>query len=363
MRVGILGGGQLGRMMAQEAHRLGLTPVIYTPHMACACEVTDQVVIAPYEDQEALRRFAESVDVCTFEVEHVPLEAVELVARVTPVHPNPAALAPTRDRLLEKRMLRESGIPTAPFVEVSTPAQARAVGDALGYPALLKIRTGGYDGRGMALVHSADEAEAAFAELGLPCIAEGWVPWTREVSVIGVREIGGRLSFYVPGENHHEDGILRSCVVPAPGLSAEQRMLLERQVGELMAQLDYVGVMAVEYFDTPDGLVANEIAPRVHNSGHWTQDGAVTSQFENHVRAIAGLPAGDVALRAPTAMVNIIGTLPGPAVVLAEPSWRLHLYGKSERAGRKIGHINACAADAEALAPVLEALRAVCDAR
>lgn len=357
MRIGILGGGQLGRMLAMAAHRHGFTPVIFSPSGGCATAVTDQNVIRPWDDHAALDAFAKSVDVCTFEVEHVPLAAVERVAERVPFHPNPAALRPTRDRLLEKQLLRRVGVPTAPFVDLTdSPETARRIGEHVGFPALVKLRTGGYDGRGMFKVHNEDEALAAFHELGAPCIAEGWVPWTRELSIIGARNAAGELSFWDVGENVHVDGILRHAIVPAPGLSSSAEAELRAHAQRLLEDLDYVGVIAVEFFETPDGLVANEIAPRVHNSGHWTQDGAWTCQFENHIRAIAGLSLGETSLRRPCAMVNTIGGVPALSDLL-EPGVAPHLYDKTARAGRKIGHINLSAPTSEARDALLARVR------
>jgi 5-(carboxyamino)imidazole ribonucleotide synthase len=348
MRIGILGGGQLGRMLAMAAHRHGFTPVIFSPSGGCATAVTDQNVIRPWDDHAALDAFAKSVDVCTFEVEHVPLAAVERVAGQVPFHPNPAALRPTRDRLLEKQLLQSVGIPTAPFVDLTeSPERAARVGQHVGFPALIKLRTGGYDGRGMFKVHNPEEALAAFHELGAPCIAEGWVPWTREVSIIAARNTAGDIVYWDVGENVHVDGILRHAIIPAPGLTGEAETELRAHARRLLESLDYVGVIAVEFFETPEGLVANEIAPRVHNSGHWTQDGSWTCQFENHIRAIAGLPLGETELRRPNAMINTIGGIPDLSELLTQ-GVAPHLYDKTARAGRKIGHVNLSAPTPEA---------------
>ncbi|TNE88725.1 MAG: 5-(carboxyamino)imidazole ribonucleotide synthase [Deltaproteobacteria bacterium] len=363
MRIGILGGGQLGRMLAMAAHRNGLTPVIFSPDGGCATAVTDQNVIRPWDDHAALDAFAKSVDVCTFEVEHVPLAAVERVAARVPFHPNPEALKPTRDRLLEKQLLNGVGIPTAPFVDLTDDEDAaRNVGNTVGFPALIKLRTGGYDGRGMFKVTTPEEAVAAFRELGSPCIAEGWVPWVRELSVIAVRTAEGELAYWDVGENVHKDGILRHSINPAPGLSEDKAQTLRDHARRLLEKLDYVGVIAIEFFETEDGLVANEIAPRVHNSGHWTQDGAWTCQFENHIRAIAGLPLGETALRRPAAMVNTIGGIPPLSELLADPRVAPHLYDKTARAGRKIGHVNLTADTTDERDALLDTIVAMCEA-
>lgn len=362
LRIGILGGGQLGRMLAMAAHRLGLTPVVYSPAPGCAMAVTDRFIERPWDDLEALDRFAQSVDVCTFEVEHVPLEVVERVSEHVAMHPNKGALAPTRDRLLEKRLLRSAGIPTAPYVDLQTEDDARTLGESVGFPALIKLRTGGYDGRGMAKVNSPEEAVQALAELDAPCIAEGWVPWQRELSIVAVRSARGEVRFWDVGENVHVNGILRHSIVPAPGLPTEDEEALRGHAARLLEELDYVGVIAIEFFQTEAGLVANEIAPRVHNSGHWTQDGAWCSQFENHIRAIAGMPLGDTSLRAPCAMVNTIGGLPDSSALLEGGQVAPHLYGKTPRAGRKIGHVNLWARDEAERDALLARVREVVEA-
>ncbi|MCO4745676.1 MAG: 5-(carboxyamino)imidazole ribonucleotide synthase [Proteobacteria bacterium] len=362
MRIGILGGGQLGRMLAMAAHRLGLTPVIYAPGPGCASAATDQSRLHAWDDLAALDAFAESVDVCTFEVEHVPLEVVERVAARVAFHPNPSALIPTRDRLLEKRLLNNAGIPTAPYVDLADEEAARTLGDVVGFPALVKLRTGGYDGKGMAKVESAEQAVQAMRDLDAPCIAEGWVPWRRELSIVAARGGDGTIAFYAPAENTHVEGILRHSRVPAPHLSEADRLLLEAHTRRLVEQMDYVGVIAIEWFETEGGFVANEIAPRVHNSGHWTQDGAHCSQFENHIRAVASLPLGDTGSTGPSAMVNIIGQVPPLASVLALPRVAPHLYGKTARPGRKIGHVNLTADTDEALEALLAQTRAIVEA-
>ena len=340
--IGILGGGQLGRMLSVAASRLGYRSHVYEPGDAPAADVAHALTRASYEDMAALRAFAEAVDVVTFEFENVPANALDLIGALVPIRPGVAALAVSQDRLTEKTFLEGLGLAVAPFHAVPDLAALRAALDDLGTPAILKTRRLGYDGKGQVRIDDADRARDAFAEMaGADAILEGFVAFEREVSVIAARGISGEVVCFDPGENVHAGGILRTTTVPAT-LPAGLRTNAALFAGRILNALDYVGVMGVELFVTGDGLVVNEIAPRVHNSGHWTQLGCAVDQFEQHVRAIAGLPLGDGARHADVVMENLIGDdmarLPEH---LAAPGRQVHLYGKAEtRAGRKMGHVN-----------------------
>ena len=299
-------------------------------------------IAARYDDRAALERFAAGLDVVTYEFENVPGEAARYLSARLPVYPPPGALTVSQDRLTEKTFFREHGIPTPDFAAVSTLDDLRAGLERVGLPAVLKTRRFGYDGKGQAVLRSPGEADAAWGALGAgerPLILEAFVAFRRELSVLAVRGRGGETAFYPLVENHHREGILRLSVAPAPGLTPELQRLAEGYAGRALDALGYAGVLAIELFEVDGGLMANEMAPRVHNSGHWTTEGAETSQFENHLRAVAGLPLGSPAPRGYSAMVNIIGTLPDPAAVLAVDGTHLHLYGKEPRAGRKLGHV------------------------
>ncbi len=339
--IGILGGGQLGRMLALAAARLGFRCHIFEPGAAPAGDVAWRLTTAPYEDAEALTAFAASVDVITYEFENVPTAALDLLEQHRPIRPNRRALAVSQDRLAEKDFLREIGLATAPYAAVDGPADLDTALALTGAPAILKTRRFGYDGKGQARVASVDAAPAAFEALaGAPAILEGQVAFEREVSVIGARGLDGSVACYDPGENVHEDGILRRTTVPAR-LSPAHRSDAVLIAARLLSALDYVGVIGVELFVAAEGLLVNEFAPRVHNSGHWTQQGCVIDQFEQHIRAIAGWPLGDGKRHADVAMENLIGADIARVPALAAEGAALHLYGKEEvRPGRKMGHVN-----------------------
>ncbi|SFG41934.1 5-(carboxyamino)imidazole ribonucleotide synthase [Palleronia marisminoris] len=341
--IGILGGGQLGRMLAVAAGRLGLRVHIFEPsETPPAAEVACHHTAAAFTDEAALISFAQGVDVVTYEFENIPTAALDILEAHRPIRPNREALRVSQDRLTEKTWLSELGLAVAPFADI---ADAAALGDALdriGTPAILKTRRFGYDGKGQARIADATAAEQALASLeGAPAILEGFVPFTKEISVIGARGLDGRVACFDPGENVHEDGILRRTTVPA-GVShalATDAVLIASRI---LTALDYVGVLGVELFVTDGGLIVNEIAPRVHNSGHWTQNGCVIDQFEQHVRAVAGWPLGDGKRHSDTQMENLIGDdVDRIPQIGAEPGAALHLYGKAEtRPGRKMGHVN-----------------------
>ena len=340
--IGILGGGQLGRMLAMAAARLGYRCHVYEPGAAPAAEVAHAWTQAPYDDLEALRAFAQTCDLITYEFENIPAPSLDVLAETTPLFPDRRALETSQDRLTEKRFLAGLGLATAPFAAIDGPGELHAALATTGTPAILKTRRFGYDGKGQARVTPPDEAEAALATLqGAPAIAEGFVRFSREISVIAARGRDGTVAAYDPGENVHRDGILATTTVPAP-LPLLQRTDAVLIASRILNALDYVGVMGVELFVTPQGLVVNEIAPRVHNSGHWTQAGCAVDQFEQHIRAIAGWPLGNGERHANVVMENLVGedVTRAPALA-AEPSVQIHLYGKAEtRPGRKMGHVN-----------------------
>lgn len=341
--IGILGGGQLGRMLSVAASRLGYRCHVYDPGATPpAGDVCAQVTTAPWDDEPALRAFASCVDVITFEFENVPAATLDLLAALCPIRPDRRALAVSQDRLTEKQFLRDLGLTTAPFAAVSDAASLSDALASIGIPAILKTRRMGYDGKGQARLGShADAAPALAAMAGAEAILEGFVPFSHEVSVIAARGLDGGVAAYDPGENLHEDGILRRTTVPAR-LTGSQRADAVLLAGRILNALDYVGVLGVELFVTPDALVVNEIAPRVHNSGHWTQNGCTVDQFEQHIRAITGLPLGDGTRHADVVMENLIGQdMDRVPALLTERDVAVHLYGKPEcREGRKMGHVN-----------------------
>ncbi len=345
--IGMLGGGQLGRMMALAAARLGLSVHVYCPDPESpAFDVAKAHTIAAYDDEAALSAFAERCDVVSYEFENVPARAAEVIAGRTLLRPGALALATSQDRLVEKNFLRRAGAEVAAFAPIDSVSGIDAAVAVTGLPAIVKTRRFGYDGKGQRKVESREALVAAVNELGGgDLILEALVPFALEVSAIVVRGADGSAAVYDIGENSHANHILKETRVPAR-VSAETAAAavgLGRQIADA---LDYVGVLGVELFVVRDEkgerLVVNEIAPRVHNSGHWTEDGAVTSQFENHVRAIAGWPIGSVETIAPTVMENLIGAEADAwATITADPRARLHLYGKAEsRPGRKMGHVN-----------------------
>jgi 5-(carboxyamino)imidazole ribonucleotide synthase len=340
--IGILGGGQLGRMLTVAASRLGLKAHIFEPGANTpAGQLAHQVTTASYEDEAALRRFAQSVDVITYEFENIPTSALDILEQIRPIHPGRRALAKSQDRLSEKEFLTGLGLKVAPYANVTTDAEAEAAAQSIGTPSILKTRRMGYDGKGqIRLKDASDMAEAWQAMQGAPSVLEGFINFTHEVSVIAARASDGQVACYDPGENAHREGILHSTTVPAT-LSATQRMDAVLLAGQILNALDYVGVMGVELFVTTDGLIVNEIAPRVHNSGHWTQNGCDICQFEQHIRAVAGWPLGDGSRHSDILMENLIGAEMDRVPELRKTNAALHLYGKSEiKPGRKMGHVN-----------------------
>jgi len=340
--IGILGGGQLGRMLAVAAARLGFRCHIYEPAAhPPAGDVAYAVTTAAYDDDAALRAFAAAVDVITFEFENVPIAALDLLDSLKPIRPNRRALATAQDRLLEKDFLTSLGIACAPYAAVAKASDLDGAMAAIGTPAILKTTRLGYDGKGQMRLMSPADAPAAKAALRQESVLEGFVEFTHEVSVIAARGLDGSVACFDPGENVHRDGILHTTTVPAR-LTASQRTDAVLMAARILTALDYVGVMGLELFVTPQGLIANEIAPRVHNSGHWTQNGCMVDQFEQHIRAITGWPLGDGSRYADVVMENLIGDdiLRVPKIA-REAGAALHLYGKgAPRPGRKMGHVN-----------------------
>jgi 5-(carboxyamino)imidazole ribonucleotide synthase len=312
---------------------------------------------ASADDPVAVDRLAGLADVVTYEFENVPVEAARRVAARVPVRPPPEALEVSQDRVVEKRFFREVGMPTPDFVPVDARADLDTAVASLGFPCVLKTRRLGYDGKGQRVLRQPADLEPAWRALGdVPLVLEAFVPFSRELSIVACRGRDGGAVFYPLVENHHRDGILRRSLAPAPGLTPALQASAEAHARAVLERLDYVGVVAIELFQVDGVLVANEMAPRVHNSGHWTIDGAETSQFENHVRAITGASLGSTWVRGAVAMVNLIGTLPDATAVLAVPGARLHLYGKSPKPGRKIGHVTLVGASHEALAEQVAAI-------
>ena len=356
--VGILGGGQLARMLALSGAPLGLRLLVMdTVADACAGQFAP-LLVGDYRDEAALAQFAGKVDVATFDFENVPAESAEWLAARVPVFPSPRALAVAQDRLAEKTLFRELGIPVPEFAAVSDRAGLDAALAAVGTPCILKTRRLGYDGKGQFRIRSLADANAAWEALGAQAgkvglIVEAFVPFERELSVVAVRGRDGEFRTWPLTWNWHVDGVLSASLAPArvePALAdtaiAHARRLAER--------LDYVGVFALELFCRDGVLLANELAPRVHNSGHWTLEGAETSQFQNHLRAVLGLPLGSTAMLGHACMLNWIGAMPEAGPVLAEPGGHWHDYGKEPRAGRKVGHATVRADNALELAAALE---------
>jgi 5-(carboxyamino)imidazole ribonucleotide synthase len=343
--IGILGGGQLGRMLALAAARLGFDVVVLEREAdSPAGRAAAKLIVGGYTDEAALAELAELTGVVTYEFENVPAASVAwLAARGVAVAPGPQALAVAQDRFEEKTFLNAHGAPTVAFAPASTPAEAVAAVTEIGAPALMKTRREGYDGKGQRWVEHADAAAAAFDALGgAPVIVEAAADFVRELSVIAARGRDGATAIYPLAENHHENGVLRRSIAPARAGQAVVEQA-ERIAARVLAGLDYVGVIGIELFEMADGrLLVNEIAPRVHNTGHWTQDGCEVDQFEQHIRAVAGWPLGPTRAIAQVEMLNLLGDEADAwAKYAAEPETRIHLYGKrGARPGRKMGHIN-----------------------
>jgi 5-(carboxyamino)imidazole ribonucleotide synthase len=351
-------------MLALAGVPLGYRFVFVDPSPNSPAAAVGEHVQCGYGDpvgQDALA----ACQVVTYEFESVPVEAAEALAQRVPVFPPPFALRVAQDRFAEKSCFRSLGIPTAPFEAVDSLEDLNRAIEALGLPAVLKTRRLGYDGKGQFVLKNAEDAASAWAAVGqAPSILEGFVRFERELSLIAVRGRDGETAFYPLVENHHQQGILRKTIAPAPALTTELQYTAEAYAMRILEHLSYVGVLAVELFEAGGALVVNEIAPRVHNSGHYSIEGSRTSQFENHLRAIVGLPLGDVSPLSHSAMLNLVGSVPKSEAVLAIFDAHLHLYGKSPRPGRKVGHITVRASTEAELAlrvAALEAIPGVCD--
>lgn len=359
MTIGILGGGQLGYMLALAGYPLGLHFRFLDPSPEAPVGRIAQRVTAEYTDQTALEKFSNGLELVTYEFENVPVEAAKFLAERVPVYPPTGALEAAQDRLAEKTLFRTLGISTTDFVPIAKPAELEAAVRQLGLPAVLKTCRMGYDGKGQWALRTAEDVSKAKAELpDVDLILERFVPFRRELSILAVGSRNGETAFYPLVENHHRGGILRLSLAPAPGLEPPVQRAAEDIARRVLESLKYVGVLAMEFFENEGRLLANEMAPRVHNSGHWTIEGAITSQFENHLRAVLGLPLGSTGAAGHCAMLNLIGNLPEPSEVLAVPDAHLHFYGKPPRPGRKLGHVTLRAASPERLALRLSELPA-----
>lgn len=350
MSIGILGGGQLGYMLALAGYPLGLRFRFLDPSPEAPVGRIAPRVTGDFSDRATLEKFAHGLEVVTYEFENVPVDAAHFLAKRVPVYPAPAALEAAQDRLREKQLFEKVGILTTEYASLPAASELDGGLKKLGLPAVLKTRRMGYDGKGQWILKTAQDVEVAKQGLPrLPFIMERFIPFTRELSILAVRGRGGEIVFYPLVENHHRNGILRLSIAPAPGVTPEIQKAAEDAARKILESLNYVGVLAIEFFERYGELLANEMAPRVHNSGHWTIEGAVTSQFENHLRAIMGWPLGATTAIGASAMINLIGELPNAADVLALPSAHLHLYGKEPREGRKLGHVTLRAPSAELL--------------
>lgn len=363
--VGILGGGQLARMMVLAGAPLGLRFELFDPAAdACGAQVAP-LQVAAFEDQAALAAFAGRVDVVTFDFENVPASSARFLAGRVPVYPNPDALAVAQDRLSEKTLFAELGIPLPPFADIRSRDDLAARVAEFGMPCILKTRRLGYDGKGQFRIRSAADIDSAWDTLGgqvdrTGLILEGFVAFDREVSVVAVRGLDGQFRAWPVTGNWHVDGVLSASLAPA-ALTAAQQDTAIGHARALAERLDYVGVFALELFCRGEELLVNEMAPRVHNSGHWTIEGSETSQFENHLRAVLGLPLGDTRMLGHACMLNWLGAMPDAAAVLAQAGGHWHDYGKQPRDGRKVGHATLRDDRADALAGALEAVGAQLD--
>jgi 5-(carboxyamino)imidazole ribonucleotide synthase len=350
-RVGIVGGGQLGRMLALAGYPLGIRCTTLDPGTDTPASQVAPSLAGAYDDRDALARLAEGADLITYEFENVPVEAMRWVGARVPVYPPPEALEVAQDRLREKELFESVGLRVPAYAAVDSHEGLLSALDTVGTPALLKTRRLGYDGKGQAVIHDPVLAEDAWRAVGeVPSILEAFVAFDREVSVVAARGRDGEVACYPVVQNRHRDGILRLTLAPAPDLGAALQARAEAHVHAVMTRLEYVGVLALELFVVGERFLANEMAPRVHNSAHWTIEGAETSQFEQHLRAVTGLPLGSVTVAGPSAMVNVIGREPDAAAVAAIPGAHLHRYGKAARPGRKLGHITVRAPTSEELA-------------
>jgi 5-(carboxyamino)imidazole ribonucleotide synthase len=356
--IGIVGAGQLGRMLALAGYPLGHRLRFLDPASDSPAGLLAEHLAFDYADTSALEEFAKGLDVVTYEFENIPVEAVKYLEKFVPVYPPPMALEKAQDRFVEKSFFCELGIPTPKFsINGLSHGLTDASQNGLGFPAVLKTRRMGYDGKGQSIVHS--QAELV-TEKALDCILEEFISFERELSIIAVRNKSGETKFYPLIENQHRDGILRLSLVTG-NVSAELQQQAEEYATRVMSALDYVGVLTIEFFEKDGRLLANEMAPRVHNSGHWTIEGAVTSQFENQVRAVTDAPIGITSPLGACAMVNLVGTIPDVEFILKIEGAHLHLYDKAPRPKRKLGHVTLVEKDVETLHKKLDLIRTVYD--
>lgn len=340
MRIGILGAGQLGRMLALAGYPLGHSFSFFDTTEGAPCKDLGAITIGSFDDHRALENFATQCDVITYEFENVPCSAAHHLAQVVPVYPPPRALEVSQDRLIEKEFLQKLGVATPRFKGANSETELQEACETLGLPCMIKTRRFGYDGKGQRMVETDDAVSSAWQELGgTPLIVEGFVPFSRELSIIAVRAKEGTILTYPLAQNDHRNGILHRSEMPAPDVSPELRLAAHEIATKVLEELDYVGVIGIELFHVRGELLANEMAPRVHNSGHATIDGTITSQFENHIRAITGMQLGSIEPHARAVMYNLVGTIPSLAGLSSVANAKLHLYGKAPRPGRKLGHV------------------------
>ncbi len=347
-------------MLAQAGRRLGVELRFLAPDPQSPAGKSAELVVAEYENEAALTHFIEGLDVVTYEFESIPIAAVRSVAEHTVVRPSVAALETAQDRALEKASFERLRIPAPRSAVADTLREARAALDMVGIPAVLKTRRLGYDGKGQAVIRERADLERAWVTVsGAASLVESLVPFTRELSIIAVRSLAGEVAFYPLVENYHSEGILRFSLAPAPNIAESIQELAQEYARRIMEDFEYVGVVAFEFFETPDGLLANEMAPRVHNTGHWTIEGADTSQFENHLRAVTGMELGSTEVHGVCGMVNVIGQEPDVARLRAIPAVHVHMYGKTPAPRRKLGHITVTADDLEGVRSAVAQVRAV----
>jgi 5-(carboxyamino)imidazole ribonucleotide synthase len=362
--VGIVGGGQLGMMLAEAGALIGIDCLTLDPAPDSPASRVAPAIVGAYDDETALAELAAAADVVTYEFENVPVASARFLAERVELFPPPESLEFAQDRVLEKTLFEDVGLAVAPFSPVSSKDELFEALDLVGVPSVLKTRRLGYDGKGQARLQSVDEAEDAWRAVGeVPSILESLVPFERELSILGVRGKDGEAAFYPLVENVHRDGILRVSTAPAPDVIPELQAMAERQSFAVMERLGHVGVLAIELFMVGEQLLGNEMAPRVHNSGHWTIEGAATSQFENHLRAICGLELGKTTPSAYSAMVNLVGSLPPEGSFDLEPTTHVHLYGKASRPDRKLGHVTVIASDPDTRDRVLGRVTQTADNR
>ncbi len=362
MTVGVLGGGQLGRMIALAGYTLGQRFVFLDPGAESSAGHVGNLRVGAYDDEERLSELARKSDVVTYEFENVPVASARFLNELVEVFPPPAALEVSQDRLDEKQFFARLGIPTPPFAAVSSREELTEAIARIGLPAVIKTRRFGYDGKGQMVLRTEADVDRAWEALGAALlIVEGLVPFDRELSILGVRSKTGETKFWPLVENEHRDGILRVSIPKSDVWTPELQARAEQHSANVMNQLGYVGVLAIELFMKDSELLANEMAPRVHNSGHWTIEGAETSQFENHVRAILGMPLGSTRMVGVSAMLNVIGKLPPKESILAVEGAHLHAYGKDASPGRKLGHVTIRAQDKKELCDKIEELLPIVD--